>query len=138
MTIHEAVSRMKQNRGDLSGASVLNPEISSQDAWELLWRELVKLYGQHNPTTQLSAWLVKRVNQVLMNRINVELEDPPRTYPHLVMSPPTRSRIMRVNELAQHNHIQDPLPPPTLNEAANPPAPKKKIIKLKPFDRKFS
>ncbi len=114
MTIHEGLSQLKQARASLSGQSVLNPEITAVDAWELLWREMVKLYGEHDPMTRLAPWLEKRVRQICTNRLNPALPD--------LVGPP-----------AGENWLAEKFPKP--REA--PPG-EEQPKKRNPFERKFS
>lgn len=139
MTIAQAMQQMEADRKKLSGLSVLNPDLSALDAWELIWRELIKLRSQYEPQTKLSEWLAKRVRQVCSNRLDPDLPDlvlPPGStkkadplniplstkpvfLPHLILHAPTVVTTQR------------PPAEPDVETAPAPPKPK-------PFTRKFS
>lgn len=139
MTIAEAMQKMRADKGKLSGLSVLNPEITAHSAWELIWRELVKLCGDYTPQTKLSNWLEKRVRQVCSNRFDPDLPD--------LTLPPMSRKITEPRPKPWHYVLPEkPLlivkSPAVVTKAQPPPAPDVEGTpappKPKPFTRKFS
>lgn len=135
MTIAQAMQQMEADRKKLSGLSVLNPDLSARDAWELIWRELIKLRSQYEPQTKLSEWLAKRVRQVCSNRLDPDLPDlvmPPgstkKPDPFYYALPKKPLLILHAPTVVT---TQRPPAEPDVETAPAPPKPK-------PFTRKFS
>jgi hypothetical protein len=126
--IHEAIAIMiKDRKFDRSATSVLNPSISAMDAWELVWRALLKARDESDTGEMavLSGWFEKRVRQVCVNRINPDLaQDLESTFPHILLGNDCVTVLKKGERPAKEP--ADPL-------ATEKPKPKP----VKPFARKF-
>lgn len=98
MNLEQAMEIMKAARPALAkdplAPSILNPSITQIDAWEIVWRTLVgeqaKLVLGTVPVSlksKLSTFMVKRVRQVCLNKLNPDLPDE-ATLPPVEPDPP--------------------------------------------------
>lgn len=112
-----------------AASSVLNPSISAIDAWELVWRALLKARDESDSGEMavLSGWFELRVRQVCVNRFNPQLEDSSGSaFPHIILGDAFVTVLKKGDRPAK-----EPIDP--LQTTEQP----KKAKPTKPFARKF-